>query len=449
MNKKRNVITLSIILLITIFSTELKSAEGPYICRIVSSQTEQICFDSALISDIWSLMQEFNKDKAERLKPLTFFFSKIVPCQKFLENFGSNTFVDKNNNLTMHRPLDFPFSSREELSKDLQNDLKSIPHNETLPIEDKIYFFKKMVPFIISHNLISHEQIHDAIFSLFNSLKIGNTLAKTIVDFVCSGVCSIFYIIQNDNQVARIYDLLSSNKSDESEEIEEHARGSLYGMLWTLNSHLRLPLFLRIPPPCLTQEGTTLFMQGYIYSVQRAGYPSSVFANLAQAQHVINRCDELRTILQAGNLSEKLLSSAIKEGVNINMFDSHGMTLLHYAAQGGHLKAIKLLLKYGANVDAVTVWHRMTPLHLAAKTKYLYSAQLLVANGASVNAKMHFGTTPLHEAAQEGNIAMILFLLTSGANKNSLTRYRQTPLMLAQKSPDTTHAVINILLNAG
>lgn len=70
--------------------------------------------------------------------------------------------------------------------------------------------------------------------------------------------------------------------------------------------------------------------------------------------------------------------------------DKDGYTPLHRASYSGHLEAIDLLLKNGANIAAETEmgWQ---PLHSACKWNQANCALRLLQNGADINAKSEGG----------------------------------------------------------
>lgn len=81
----------------------------------------------------------------------------------------------------------------------------------------------------------------------------------------------------------------------------------------------------------------------------------------------------------------------------IDARDTDGSTPLHCATWKGHEKVAELLLKEGANVNAVNQnghWGT-TPLHAAAHANQAKIAQLLLDHGANVKANDMEGRTPL------------------------------------------------------
>ena len=83
----------------------------------------------------------------------------------------------------------------------------------------------------------------------------------------------------------------------------------------------------------------------------------------------------------------------------ISARDADGSTPLHCATWKGHLGVVELLLKSGADVNALNNndhWGT-TPLHAAAHANQRAIAELLIANGADVKAINLNGRTPLAE----------------------------------------------------
>ncbi|KAF9623648.1 hypothetical protein IFM89_003680 [Coptis chinensis] len=84
---------------------------------------------------------------------------------------------------------------------------------------------------------------------------------------------------------------------------------------------------------------------------------------------------------------EEEVKRLLNEGMDVNVSawgpKWQGVTPLHLAAQGGHLKVMDALLERGANIDARTKgacgW---TPLHNAAKERNRDAIKFLVENGA-------------------------------------------------------------------
>lgn len=78
-----------------------------------------------------------------------------------------------------------------------------------------------------------------------------------------------------------------------------------------------------------------------------------------------------------------------------------GWTPLHYAASGGHVEVVKLLLSYSAYIDAESP-NKTTPLMMAAMYGNPQTVELLLAQGADAGLKNEKGMTALDFAEVAG-----------------------------------------------
>ena len=59
---------------------------------------------------------------------------------------------------------------------------------------------------------------------------------------------------------------------------------------------------------------------------------------------------------------------------------------LHWAAEKGHVDVVKVLIRNGADMNAVTDYDMNTALHYAVTNKYVDVVKVLIQNGIDVNA---------------------------------------------------------------
>ncbi|QWE33115.1 MULTISPECIES: ankyrin repeat domain-containing protein [unclassified Wolbachia] len=148
----------------------------------------------------------------------------------------------------------------------------------------------------------------------------------------------------------------------------------------------------------------------------------------------------LRTIsdLNENNIIERVKEELEKEdpdtykkwqdnGFNINYTFDDQSTLLHIAARNDLVKIAELLIKKGANVDAVNKVKR-TPLHAAVLFCYTEVIKVLIENGVNVNVADQNGCTPLHCAAHNENKEIVELLLNKGANVDAVDLAESTVL---------------------
>ncbi|XP_046402376.1 ankyrin repeat and KH domain-containing protein mask-like [Ischnura elegans] len=111
--------------------------------------------------------------------------------------------------------------------------------------------------------------------------------------------------------------------------------------------------------------------------------------------------------------------------------DVYGRSAVHYAAEQGHIGALKMLLSAGCRVD-VGDTDNVTPLHLAAARDHPEAVALLLSCGAKVNRRTAGDrTSALHLAASRGLRDVVAALLAGGANVDAPDASDRTPLMLA------------------
>jgi ankyrin repeat protein len=161
-----------------------------------------------------------------------------------------------------------------------------------------------------------------------------------------------------------------------------------------------------------------------------------------------------------GNDSDSI-AQLVAAGVNVSPGDAQGSTALMNAASEGNLAAVKLLLKKGADVNAVSAppanrvkngtiaLGSFTPLVLASALGPLDVVKTLIAAGADVNAKEARGMTPLMYAiaTDHGDTEIVKTLVAHGANLETKTLDGETAADWAHKSGSTP--VVALLDRAG
>lgn len=101
--------------------------------------------------------------------------------------------------------------------------------------------------------------------------------------------------------------------------------------------------------------------------------------------------------------------------------DEDNYTPLHRACYGNHVDIAKILLRYGADVNARTEYE-WTPLHSAVKWSNAECAALMVQHGSDVNALSQGEQTPLHIAATVSNCRETAMTLLMESNIDASIR---------------------------
>ena len=137
------------------------------------------------------------------------------------------------------------------------------------------------------------------------------------------------------------------------------------------------------------------------------------------------------SIVEAGDKNQDLIeavtegrSDAVKrlltEGADVNAIeDATDNTALMVAAHKGHINVAKTLLDKNADVNAARKLDGWTALMIAASGddyKHYEALKLLLAYGADVNATQQEGFTAMMVAANKGELKTVKLLVGKGAS---------------------------------
>jgi ankyrin repeat protein len=129
-------------------------------------------------------------------------------------------------------------------------------------------------------------------------------------------------------------------------------------------------------------------------------------------------------MLSAEKGLERLFLLCADSGVDLNMRNDRGGSLLHSASQGGAELIVARMLDMGFDVNERDRYGRV-PLHYAAEMRREVVAQTLLDRGAEIDARSLSGETPFNTAQAVGREAMARFLAAAGAS----TEPRRFPVL--------------------
>eukprot|EP00929_Paragymnodinium_shiwhaense_P048577 TRINITY_DN24541_c0_g1_i1.p1 TRINITY_DN24541_c0_g1~~TRINITY_DN24541_c0_g1_i1.p1 ORF type:complete len:174 (+),score=31.19 TRINITY_DN24541_c0_g1_i1:333-854(+) len=133
--------------------------------------------------------------------------------------------------------------------------------------------------------------------------------------------------------------------------------------------------------------------------------------------------------------------------IDVNEKNEHYPSALHFAAGGGSVEVVRILLEAKADVKAVAPTSNETALHSAAQQGHDAVAKMLLEHGAEPNACAESGDTALHNACAKGHLEMAKLLVQGGADVNQKNLQDYTPLACAEDW--ATPQLVDFLKEAG
>jgi ankyrin repeat protein len=126
------------------------------------------------------------------------------------------------------------------------------------------------------------------------------------------------------------------------------------------------------------------------------------------------------------------LTLLIGHGADVNTANNNGFTPLFVAIEKGNPELVALLLKNGADVNAIHKNGWFTPLFSAVEQGTPEIVALLLKHGADVHAVDQNEFTPLFNAVHKGNSEIVALLIKHGADVNAVGKLsRLTALCFA------------------
>lgn len=134
-------------------------------------------------------------------------------------------------------------------------------------------------------------------------------------------------------------------------------------------------------------------------------------------------------------------------GAAVDAYDKTEETALIAASAQGHTEVVELLLAYGASVDLQGISNQKSALNASAAGGKLGPVRVLLSHGAQVDLEDINGWSPLYIAAKAKNVEVLKYLLDHGANPNTKDIIGEYPLISASMMGHTK--VVKTLIEGG
>lgn len=154
----------------------------------------------------------------------------------------------------------------------------------------------------------------------------------------------------------------------------------------------------------------------------------------------------LQLLIEEGNI-KNLLSFIKNKNLDINSLNAKSQTALHIAIKEKKFDIFLALIELGADVEVLdSVGNNL--LHYAVNSgDYRFVSKLLSLNKSDINAVNKLGLTPLNFAASKSKIIIANALLEKGANPNICDNFSESPLHKAMKNKNKSPMAIYLVEN--
>lgn len=186
--------------------------------------------------------------------------------------------------------------------------------------------------------------------------------------------------------------------------------------------------------------------QGFTEVNQRGtGKTETEYIEQAKEWYQSTTGDECLLLIAARRGFVNICKALLEAGAKVNVVGGHYGTALHAAAARGDEKCVELLLRYGADVNAISGDDNCTPLYEAAGRGHEKCVELLLDFGADVNALLENHRTALLHAL--GHRKCVEILLRRGADPNLTGKGKATALVSSCYSKNISN--VKLLLEHG
>lgn len=170
----------------------------------------------------------------------------------------------------------------------------------------------------------------------------------------------------------------------------------------------------------LVKKGADASLKGWIYFRDTSSNLDYIYGSCLAITAGENKSKVLKYFLRKHEIPVD------DREILLNGYEENGWTALHWASVKGNKHPAKILIKRGANVNAVSETDMdKTPLLFALGSGQIEMAKILIKRGADVNKPDKNGVAPLSYALETRNRDLIRYMIKHGA---MLEEYAKKPL---------------------